>query len=512
MKLAALISLCLVVGHCVVEIRAEAGTHLSSTLDIIKSRGFIGEEYKISSRDGFTLSLYHVINPLADERTLNRYPVMIYHGLLGDASQMITRSDKPRPRKPTIGQLNIGLGDENIVFMLANNNFDVWMMDSRGTNLNNHNTSDDLNFMKSQKFWDFGLDEQIFYDVPAQTDFVLRQTEAEKVIYITYSESTLFLFALLSAKPDFANRVAALVCWAPIAYLTRVKGMTSTFLALLQLVPEGFKSNLLPQPIVDTVGIAIRRLCSDPYAINPICNSVTRSVIGAGANAEATANFFGTVLRSTSIKAIRHFSQLAYDKRFGMYDYGRQMNLNKYGRERPPDFNLGNIRLPSLILFRGGSDFLSTPQDQERLLAELGTKPYVDIVLPSYNHLDYFLGKDVLRDINIPTLQSIYSLIKLEGLPLRGRRIMSRFQEPVRVSIPGTGGLESFTGNVDGHLVSNLLEGVGYEQKVKSGASPLMRSFTNQMDLVTKIGTKTDKLGDTLNSLPFFVNSFLPVG
>lgn len=377
---------------------------VSQTLEIIQARGFAGEEYHLKTSDGYPITVYHVLNPFADPKTLNKFPVIIFHGLGGDSTQMISHSVFARARKPIIGQLTAMKGDDCLAFMLSNNNFDVWLADFRGVNLNDRNASQDTDPFKSQRFWDYTLDEQALYDAPRHIGFVLEQTQAQKAFLVTYSESTSLLFALLSAFPDYADKVAALVAMAPTVYVSNLRGLAVPWMLPFLLTPDSINGNITPQPIMDTVGMTVRRLCSIRLISMAVCKQVTKAIVGNEATNSDAADFFSTISKSSSIKVFRHYVQLHTQKRFGMYDYGPQMNLIKYSQSTAPNYDLGRVRAPTIILVRGGNDFLSSVPDQERLIRELKVKP-IDIKLPSYNHIDFLVNENVLHDVIIPVAQ-----------------------------------------------------------------------------------------------------------
>lgn len=401
-------------------LRSDSGPE---TLDIISARGFKAELYLTSSyqpiaqqrqqASPYTLSVYHLINPSADPKRLNRYPVLMFHGLGGDAAQMVSNSQDSRPRRPRQSyntEINYELdGDDNLAFMLANNNFDVWLVDARGTNLNNHQSSIDLDLNEAGRYWNFTLDEQALYDLPALIDFVLKQTQQTKLHYIGYSESTFFMFALLSWRPEYQDKLVSQTAMAPVTNPAHIRGMALALFSSVLALPNNVNGNFAPQPITDSVAVALRQACAVELVAHSVCDLTLRGLAGAGQTGhESSSSFYTTAFKSTSIKAVKHFLQLFLQKRFGMYDYGPEANQRQYGQFKPPSYRLEQIRGPPVILVRGQSDFLSTPEDQLMLMEELKNAPiFMDIVLPRYNHLDYLLSKSVLKDINLPVVRAL---------------------------------------------------------------------------------------------------------
>ena len=410
-------------------------------MEIIKARGFIGEQYALTSRDGAPLAIYHIINPLADQRTLNRYPVLYFHGVTGDAAQMLSHSDLTKPRRPVLGQVTYDLSDTSLPFMLANNNFDVYMADARGSNLNNHRVADDFNLLMGQKFWNFSLDEHILNDLPTFIDFVLDQTHEDKLHYVGYSQSTLFMFCLMAAIPAYQARLASVITMAPVAYLNGAQGITLPGFLPSALIPEQINGNFVPQMFIDTGGTVLREMCQFEPITRTLCLGASSAFSGSGTN-ELSKSFYAANFKGVSIKTARHFIQIFLHKRLGMYDYGTDGNLRQYGQPTPPRYDLSKIKFPFLIIFRGGKDLVSDPVDQEQLIRELGVKPYLDFNFPNYNHIDFIISRNIIFDVNLPATKAMFHLLKLQSYPpgsyLRhpAKALMPKRLKPAQTVVP----------------------------------------------------------------------------
>lgn len=386
-------------------------------------RGFTCERHKITSREA-TLNLYRIINPLADQKTLIKYPVLYGHGVLYDASSMLSRSERSKPRKPMVGQPTVkypdpldSSDDNSLPFMFSNNNFDVWMFDARSVNENSRNLTEEvaIGSPAAQKFWDFSLDDQGLFDVPALMDYVLQQTASTKLVYVGYSESTLFMFELLAYKPEVADKISAFIAMAPVAYVGHIQGFTlPIFISLSTIVPDFVQYSFVPQPMIETVDASMRNLCRTQGLSHLICGTVINGIGGNG-RGKMGPEFFNDFFKATSIKAVRHFVQMYLSKRFAMYDYGAQRNLLIYGRAQSPLYDLGRIKSDRIILVRGLADFLSDPEDHQQLIKELGKKPYLDLVCPKYNHFDFIDGQDLIKQVNHPVMLAVYKLLYKDG-------------------------------------------------------------------------------------------------
>lgn len=253
------------------------------------------------------MSLYRIINPLANPATLNKYPVVYFHGVLFNSANMISNSNFSRPRKPIVGDMsvlhNIGFNtyedDASLPFMLSNNNFDVWLADARGTN--EWLVKEDLPkfHFSTNEYWNFNVDDEALVDLPKIIDYVLYQTGAQKVVYISYSESTSFMLMLLCAQPKFANKVAAFVAMAPIAYLTHLQGL-SLALIVSELMPNSIHLAAIPEPVRIATDFAIANLCGSKSLNTLTCALLLNSIGGQGTTIYSP-QFFQKFYKPTSL-------------------------------------------------------------------------------------------------------------------------------------------------------------------------------------------------------------------
>ena len=99
---------------------------------------------------------------------------------------------------------------------MANAGFDVWLPNNRG---NFYSKKHDFWNPSDKEFWNFSWYELAIYDCPAVIDFVLRETDNEKVYIIGHSQGTTTLMAMLAELPAYNKKVAAASLMAPVGYL-----------------------------------------------------------------------------------------------------------------------------------------------------------------------------------------------------------------------------------------------------------------------------------------------------
>ncbi|KAK5646575.1 hypothetical protein RI129_005039 [Pyrocoelia pectoralis] len=281
-------------------------------------------------------------------------------------------------------------------FMLANENFDVWLGNNRGTTWSKkHKTLDPV--QEKKHFFDFSFEEIGLYDLTATIDYILNVTNMKRLFYVGYSQGTTSFFLMVAAKPEYNEKVIMMTALAPVVYLSNVQHLLVSFTkhnlkAIQEIADRNGVYEIFPHTPLMTTYADI--LCHDNTATQLICSSILYLIGGYSPNLNKVTYqqelwiklpfvLFQTVLpviygelpAGTSTKTLFHYIQLAlagtlliYDLFFGtkfltekfqMYDYGLTANIQRYGHAIPPKFNISKITTP-ISLYYGGCDSLST--------------------------------------------------------------------------------------------------------------------------------------------------------
>lgn len=88
--------------------------------------------------------------------------------------------------------------------------------------------------------------------------------------------------------------------------------------------------------------------------------------------------------------------------RFQQFDYGEAINMEKYGQETPPEYDLSTFNV-STFLYHGGNDWLAVVTDVNKLVSHIQQTVIKRYLLPSYNHLDFVWALDA-ADLVYPTV------------------------------------------------------------------------------------------------------------
>lgn len=133
------------------------------------------------------MSLYRIPHGRNGTET-NKKPILLNHGLSATCGCFISLS----PNR-TIG------------FVLADNGYDVWLMNTRGNIYSNRH----INIPESnkRKFYDFTFHEIGYYDIPANIDFILEKTNQTKLYYFGHSQGGTTFLVMGATRPEYNAKI-----------------------------------------------------------------------------------------------------------------------------------------------------------------------------------------------------------------------------------------------------------------------------------------------------------------
>lgn len=143
----------------------------------------------VRTEDNYILTL-HRIPPISKNRFNNKV-VYLHHGLLMCSDVWCCNIERHK----------------NLPFVLHDLGYDVWMGNNRG---NKYSTAHLNKPPKSNKFWDFSIDEFAFFDIPNSIEFILDITKVDKVICIGFSQGSAQMFAAFSLSEKLNRKVSHL--------------------------------------------------------------------------------------------------------------------------------------------------------------------------------------------------------------------------------------------------------------------------------------------------------------
>ncbi|KAK6625798.1 hypothetical protein RUM43_006097 [Polyplax serrata] len=381
---------------------------------IIRFFGYPSETHTILTPDGYLLELHRISRGRNGQSNPNLPPVLIQHGLVESSGTFLI-----------IGP------DDALPCLLADLGFDVWLGNSRGNKYSRgHVTVDPDKF----EFWNYTYHEAAINDLPAEIDFVLEKTNREKLIYVGHSMGTTMYFILLSMLPEYNEKIELGVMMAPVAYMYHCKSLfiqaVAPFAHLVNLVIAARIGEFLPNN--KFLGSVRELVCGSSVLNRDLCGTLLNLVVGDDPRAYSPE--FMKILvnhgpEGYSFLTILHYGQfvttgeyellytkktmlgrdsqkrrfvfrLAFLDRFGMLDYGTLGNLRQYGVPYPPDYDLDQITVPTL-LYAGQSDNLADLTDVMRLTEKVPSVKRLFVVEESkFGHMDFLISDNVKELLN----------------------------------------------------------------------------------------------------------------
>lgn len=374
-----------------------------------------------------------LVNPLADRTKLRYPPILMEHGGTIDTSVYLMASSIQHmpelwPRGPEDGPIKSS--NRSLAFMLANNGFDVFLCETRGSSDNNNrhigykaieSSLDGTNKGKNRTFmenldeatrqwdyWSFTQDDIIAHELKSHMDCVMNVTGAEQVSVFSFSLSTPTCFAFFSIRPDYAKKVHGFVSMAPI--ISSAEGTNKLIkLAVARicpLIPDSagtlVATDILLTPLSRDISVTLARNKELRYSLFKMV-----VILALGTSAQYRTNLelnvLGHLLRRLSFRYAKQLCQQVSSKRLQKYDYGPIKNKELYGAEKPPIYDLSDLRIKDWLLVSAWNDAIATPKVVEHLLKIVRPKPMAHVVTP-YGHLDLVAAFDNDKYTNMPIL------------------------------------------------------------------------------------------------------------
>ncbi|TYI06887.1 hypothetical protein ES332_A10G190100v1 [Gossypium tomentosum] len=346
--------------------------------------GYKCQEHEVKTKDGYILSMQRIPERRFEGNSnagIKKQPILIQHGVLVDGMTWLLNSPQ-----------------QNLPMILADNGFDVWIANTRGTRFCRKHVSLDS---AQAEFWNWSWDELVSFDLPAVFDFVFNQTQ-QKIHYIGHSLGTLIGLASFSEGHQ-ADTLKSAAFLSPIAYLSHMNtalgmvaakafvGEITTWFGVAEFNPKGQKASAF-----------LKRLCNYPGVD---CYDLLTAITGKNCclNFSTVDLFIKNEPQSTATKNMVHLAQTVRDGVIAKYNYGRpDYNRMHYGEAKPPVYNISAIprNLPIFISY-GGQDALSDVKDVLLLLDSLKFHDEDKLMvqfIKDYAHADFIMGTNA-KDI-----------------------------------------------------------------------------------------------------------------
>ncbi|XP_047944686.1 triacylglycerol lipase 2-like [Salvia hispanica] len=354
---------------------------------VVETQGYSCEEHKVTTEDGYILSMQRIPagRSGAGKKRGPKPPVLLQHGILTDALIWL---DMPP--------------DEALGFILADNGFDVWLANVRGTTHSSSHTSLSSN---DPKYWEWSWDELAAYDLPTMVEHVYRQT-GQKMHYVGHSLGTLMGFAAFS-RHELLEMVRSAAMLSPIAYMGQLPSPLARAGADIFLGDAFYWLGIRKFNTQEKEGPSSKLAADICTKMN--CFNVQDLITGPNCCMNTSRPNFDKQ-QPTSTKNMIHLSQMIRKKNIAMYDYGIIGGNHKhYGQTKPPAYDMTSIpRDLPLLLSYGGKDLLSDVKDVHTLIEALSNHDRDKLVVhyvEKYAHMDFVYGVNAKQVVYNPVME-----------------------------------------------------------------------------------------------------------
>ncbi|XP_063989876.1 lipase 3-like [Diachasmimorpha longicaudata] len=382
----------------------EAGGDKFYALDffgLTKKAGYDAEWHNVTTEDGYILSIFRIPPKLNDTQ---KGPFYLQATLGGTADLWVL----------------FGHG-RSLVYSLADAGYDVWIGNLRGTYYSRGHTN--LSAHDDKKYWDFSLDEYALEDLPAMFDYIIKTTGQPQLSYVGHSLGSTVILMLLSDKPEYNDKLSVVIHFGAISYW-KTWNFARLYVDLLAeffqiIVPGGIVKYPIQNKLVPAFdhyfcllnGIT-KRLCGYPFEL----------ALGEDREQFDISEEFVDLMchypAGTSSKVFQHYGQLIRSGKFQHFKNSkRTTNREVYGQDEAPEYNVTNVRAPTII-FEGQNDPLATSKNVQNLIDELPSDielKHQVIEYEKFDHKDFIVAKDVEKFLYNPLIKILEQFPKSAG-------------------------------------------------------------------------------------------------
>ncbi|XP_060527871.1 lipase member K-like [Cylas formicarius] len=354
----------------------------SSPRLIAKRYGYPFERHTVTTEDGYILDLHRIPGGYKAPGRSKRIPVLLQHGAGGVSAFWMLQ------------------GNNSVAFVLANQGYDVWLLNHRGTYYSSKHQRLTTN---DPQYWNFGFHDVAVYDLPACIEYVASKTGSKgNLIYVGHSMGTTTSYVYSMIKKGHArDHLSGIVSLAPVAYMGNVTGMfklIASSVSPIKKLAQSFGINAVGQ--FHRAQSQLLALTCGRYPLIRTCHSVVAASSGIApeqVQPELLPVFLSYYPSALSLKTLEHYSQLINNATFSWYDHGPSKNVLVYSATAPPVYDVSKIELP-LHLFIGTADIIGNAADAAILYDKTNsgkTNTQTWRYFFPFAHNDFFLAKDV---------------------------------------------------------------------------------------------------------------------
>lgn len=341
---------------------------------ICKTYGYLFESYEVNTDDGYILTLFRIPGKRGGKAAKKKPVVFFQHGLIDLADTWIVNDDAPG-------------------FLMADEGFDVWFGNSRGSV---HSLGHQwLDYSKDKEYWMFTWQHMADFDIPASVEFVLKHTQQEQLSYIGHSQGTLQMFAHLSSNPEFSKNLNIFIALGPVGTVKTIEvPMFRAFseFPIFDILSKYNIHEFLPNM---RLNFWFYEICKN---FGDICDAIIEFYADMKVKEVDNIERFPVILAhetgGTSVLNMKHWQQMFNYEEYKVqrFDYGDQ-NMEIYGQDSPPEFDFTKIPGP-IALFYGTNDRLADLEDVYWLQEQLKSSVVYSEKL-NFGHATFMWGRNM---------------------------------------------------------------------------------------------------------------------
>ncbi|XP_045464160.1 lipase 1-like [Harmonia axyridis] len=357
--------------------------------ELIQRYGYPVEVHEVTTDDGYRLTMYRIPHGRYGSG-VNRKPILLMHGLYGQSENYVVA----------------GMNNASLAYFLADNNFDVWLGNTRGTQHSRKHSYIDPNV---KRFWEFSYHEIGIYDLPAKIDYILETTKKKKIYYVGHSQGGTSFYIMTSERPEYQDKIVVASLMAPAGFMGHFRNPVLFPLATIyrgfMRIADSIFYELPPRTI--PLPAFLNFICQESL-LNDLCLAIYHVIINGGDSGEFNKRMLPLIMRfipTVSSRQPLHYAQAITSGRFRRWDYGQDNNMARYRAPEPPDYNLKNITVPIAIYYSYG-DNLVYAKDIDHICGILPNVVKKHLMPnPKWTHLDFIFAKNGQKLLHKPIVQ-----------------------------------------------------------------------------------------------------------
>lgn len=347
-----------------------------SVPDIIKLSGFPFEEHKLVTPDGYILILHRI--PNSNHANPKKSIMYLQHGLYSTSATFVA------------------LRNESLGFMLAEQGYDVWIMNVRGNVYSDkHNNMTVHDFA----FWDFSLDEISTDDMSLTLNYISEKTNSKgNIIYVGHSLGTTSALIYSADRSVEAKKlVKFFILMGPTYILANMITPIGTLAYFGDMIINIIDQYEMTRLVSDgnVINSILKMICLESPRLLETCMQLLGMIYGVRHSIlpEHVPILLNIVPLGSSIKMLRQIAGTV-TKPFAKYDHGYQKNLMIYGEDTPAVYDIQKITVPVHIM-AARNDWLTTYRDAKVLFSRLPAGIKTGLYSPpdeNFSHMDFIIG------------------------------------------------------------------------------------------------------------------------